>query len=309
MPDEWSSSVATLTGRGDWIRWDFTIPDGATADDFNGDPDFTRSYLAIRLGMTAASRSAIIVVIINDTIALNLSGGFVSSSGSWVSANRFLFDERSVTPGFRVTDASLAGTPFTVLGLAPFVVGTNTIRLLSLGRNPDAADEPIEVDFMFLDTGSVPDLARFGVAVGTDAAAETAPAAFATHVNGNPFSSPQDDHGWLLKAPSGTTGTAGMPTLRVLRFCPSTAGNITAILKITDGTNPVSGLVGVYDQTAVTVQTATLVGGKAEFTFPDTSDIVFWYAGTDDWMPLSVRLEDGYRVGCNGWHVGRIGVG
>lgn len=316
MVDNWSASPVVLTDAGDWAKWSITLSSTDATDLNNLGNDFLND-VSIRMAMSAASRNGHLALIVNDNVCPGRAGHrAMSSSSAWVSANRFKFSSGLFGP---VIGAELIDFPTGVgpsVNVSPWVAGTNTIRVLWFGRDSDQAAEPIEIDFLSIqtdpaETGPYVQSSWYGGGplFGDDDTAETKPVTGGSIIG-------YDDHAdpdaittggpatWILDNSAATVGTASESLLRIVKFCPP-----IATVKVTGAGDPVAGIVG-FDQGGV-VDTATLSGnGTARFTVPGGApDANFWFGGNDDWAPAHVNVDGSDRFGCNGWHVGRVGVG
>lgn len=310
MADNWSASTVTLTNEGDWAKWTMDVPDDATRDDMNVATTLSAGF---RGALSGPSLSAVFGLVVNDTVFFgSMDPTLAFSTAGWISADRFVglgsgggitwsaaefpYNGPSFDFEFTTTDISDA---------APFVTGTNTIRLLSFGRNFDHASEPIEVDFVAISVNA----GTGSTTTNSDSIADTPPAYFAAHVNPDPdpldpFAGPL----WLLKAPDATTGTAAASVITVEKFCAAVGGGVNTKVRLTGAGDPISGTVWVYDQGTLSTQSASVDGnGEATFVLSDNGDATYFYGGSDDWAPCMFTVDKDDRIGCgSGWYLGQI---
>lgn len=312
MADEWSGSVVTLAGQGDWAEWTFTVPDSTAADHLNGDNAGVSGAIGIRGALPGPDTTALLVVIVNNAWIKNMEDpGPVASPGSspdWVSADRFQLLTANTFQGFGTVNVNPFGIlsgplsdvyPFTLPLGDPFVVGTNTIRILNIGATA------IEIDFLYLATAAVIGVPGFG----DDDVAEPPPTGYAGHTDPTPSVQPTADLEWILEGGSAATGTADFAFLVPEKFCPRSIGTIvTTKIRLTDGGSPIVGET-VWLLGATLVSATTDSDGIAELDLESGNNGEFFYLGSQDWMPCATTVPGDARIGCNGWHVGRIGVG
>jgi len=303
MPDEWSSSVFTRAAPGDWAKWTITVPDATSASHLNGASSETLCDFAVRAGLPGPSLLWSGFIVINDLFYKVLGGNMASTAG-WVSADRFqLFDFLSGSGGggFGVYGV-YAGTGAAPLsGVAPFVVGTNTVRYLPLVGNFD-------LDVILIVDGGKYSGAGGAWSFGDDTHAEAAPSDFATHTNPSPISGGTTVAGvpaYVLKANEATTGHADVTPLEVVQFCPAGSDwTVTVHIGDVDG-SPASGLAG----TTAAPTSPTTLDGSGNATFVVSAGTAFWYGGSDDVAPAYLAFDyDTMPVDCGGgtggWYIG-----
>lgn len=322
MADNWSASTLTLANKGDWAKWSFDVPDAAAAAKLNGDNTGLNRQIGLRGALTAASLSAKLAVVVNDVAVMgfNLAAvGTVHSFSGWVSANRYAHLGTGFAGSF-VVDFATPQSASAFVNL--FAVGTNAIRIISFDN------EDVEIDFLGIQVADVSGFPPFfqvpvpfpGPSTptgpyGNDSASQSTPAGFAAHVNPDgDFPSAPDNYAWLLKAPDATTGAVQPSSLQVRKFCPAGAVINTWIRLHDSGGSPIVGapLLVIDELLATATPYVTDVNGEAAFDVAahgGAHSYDFSYGGDDDNAPALVVVPNDIEIGCNGWHVGRIGVG
>lgn len=306
MADNWSASPLTLTDAGDWAKWTLTLS-STDADNLNNPANANINRLVLRMALSAASLRGDYALMVNDTTAASGMEATNSTSG-WTSLGRFTYDFIAGSNAVIKSEAVDFPVPGAqVVNVEPWEPGSNTIRLVWYGDNGVA--EPIEVDFLAVQSGGPTYITGNWNDDGDDIA-DPKPVTtgswvgYDDHVDPDNINLATGPATWILEGSDATTGTAGDSLLEVIKFCPPVAK-----VRVTGAGSPISGIVGVDQGGAVDL--ATLGGnGTATFTIPgDANNAHFWYGGNDDWAPALVTVDDAARIGCNGWHVGRIGVG
>lgn len=311
MADNWSPSVLTLASQGDWATWTFDIPDSTAVEHLNGDNTALNGRIAIRGAFPGPSASAGLAVLVNDGWYKNMQAA--TSPSGWVSADRFQLLTADIVQGWQAVGLDDAGAFASAYGFGypipagvtgPFVVGTNTIRVLNLGFTS------AEIDFVYIGTGestvSVPGL-------GSGDAAESPPTGFAGHVDPNVDTdiNSDSDRQWLLKAPEASTGTAERSLITAKKFCPRASTFLPKVLLTDLFGSPITGAtLWLHDPNTGTLTSTTTDGdGIAELDLAFLSSAQFFYLGDDDWIPTTLNVSSDERINCGGWHVGNVGLG
>lgn len=308
MADNWSASVTTLSGPGDYIEWSVDVPDDTTRDALNCGGAGINQRLRLRYGATVSAFGTQYVMFqVNDSAARVLIDGLTeritTNPATWVSADRFeTFDATSYgwkisclrdpsvqAQNGRPSNAGVAYYPSGIAPSGPWVTGTNKLRLIHGGGNGGSA-VAFEVDFVEIDAGPSVGFNTFGG--DTNDVAESKPGDFDSHVDWDPFVGWHSFPAVLLKAPDGTTGHAALAD--ITSSYPPVGVELDHLLGITivsdETSDPATGTVFVEDLGGgFTTTPYTLDGSGSCVVNVPNSNCVVYYGGDDlvapDYVP------------------------